>query len=253
MKISVDQVRKALGPRYGGLSMRTEDTVDSTNLRLKEEARSGQIAAPYLLAADYQTAGRGRLGRSFISPPDTGLYLSLLYDAQADSGKITILSAVAVCRAIEELTGEKPKIKWVNDLFLRGRKISGILAEKIDEGVIIGIGVNILTPPGGFPESAGVAGAIGYPVDRALLAGLIGRFLLEGLENPNDPRIIASYRERMPLTGHDIHFEENGQMKHARVTGVADDGGLMIEGAEGSRVLRCGEISLGSQSFSGLE
>ena len=86
----------------------------------------------------------------------------------------------------------------------------------------------------------------------AELAGRIGRHLLAGLKNPEDPGIIAAYRARMPLVGREIRFEKNGQMKNARVTGVAEDGGLMIETAEGAETLRCGEISLGSQSFAGL-
>lgn len=234
--------------------VRAEARVDSTNLRLKEGARAGKIHSPFLLLADCQTAGRGRLGRAFVSPPGTGLYMSLLFDPgpQADAGRITVLSAVAVCRAIEDMTPLKPKIKWVNDLFVRGRKVCGILAEKIEAGVIIGIGINVLTPPGGFPPSAGAAGALEVEIDRSRLAGRIGAYLLRGLNDLNAPAIIAAYRERMPLTGKEIHFEENGQIKNARVTGVAEDGGLLIETEEGKRALRCGEISLGSQSFLGL-
>lgn len=234
-------------------ALRVEPSVDSTNLRLKEESRRGEIAAPYLLAAGHQLSGRGRLGRAFLSPPDTGLYMSLLFDSREDPGRITVLSAVAVCRAIEELTPLETKIKWVNDVFVRGRKVCGILAEKIEEGVVIGIGVNVRTPPGGFPPEAGVAGALDLPLRRDMLCGRIAGHLLNGLEHPRDPAIIAAYRRRMPLIGREISYVQQGKKQNARVTGVSDDGGLMILGEKGPGVLRSGEISLGSQSFSGLE
>ena len=227
---------------------------DSTNTRLKEWARAGRIAPPYLLTADCQTAGRGRLGRRFVSPAGTGLYMSLLAAPPqgAGSGQITILAAVAVCQAIEELTGLKPKIKWVNDLFLRGKKVCGILAEGVDRGVIVGIGVNLKTPPGGFPPEAGAAGALDAEVDRFLLAGRIGHYFLQGMARLDDPAILDAYRARMPLTGRDVRYTQNGQEKTARVLGVAEDGGLIVRDEEGERVLRTGEVTLGSQAFSGL-
>ena len=253
MRLSESRIRQYLG--RPDAAVRTADTVDSTNLRVKEAARAGEISPPFLLAAEGQTAGRGRLGRAFVSPVGTGLYMSLLagVPADADPGRITVLAAVAVCRAIEEMTNMTPRIKWVNDIFVRGKKVCGILAERIEAGVVIGIGVNVLTPPGGFPPSAGVAGALEAPIDRSALAGRIGAYLLSGLENFRDPAILSAYRARMPLIGRMIAFTENGQTKNARVTGVDADGGLMIEGTDGPRVLRTGEISLGSQSFLGLE
>lgn len=228
---------------------------DSTNLRLKVLAREGRIAAPCLLAADCQTAGRGRLGRRFVSPSGTGLYMSLLLSPPPDteSGRITILAAVAVCRAIEEMTELKPRIKWVNDLFANGKKVCGILAERIDQGVIIGIGVNLKTPPGGFPPEAGPAGALNVEIDRWTLAGRIARRLLAGMRQPEDPAVLDAYRARMPLTGRIIRYTApNGREKSAWVTGVAEDGGLMVEDENGLSVLRSGEVSLGSDAFDGL-
>lgn len=234
--------------------VQVEDKVDSTNLRLKEAARAGQIRPPYLLAAEEQTAGRGRLGRQFVSPPGTGLYMSLLAAPDdADPGKITLAAAAAVCRAIEEMTPLTPRIKWVNDIFVRGRKVCGILAEKIGQGVVVGVGVNVLTPPGGFPPEAGAAGALDAEIDRSELAGRIGAHLLMMLANPEDPSILAYYRSRMPLIGKEITFTQQGQTKKAHVTGVGEDGALLIEGDEGRQALRSGEITLGSQSYLGLE
>jgi len=254
MNHSEEIIHQGIGSRWADVPAQALSETDSTNTRLKEWAREGRIAAPYVLTADSQTAGRGRLGRRFVSPAGTGLYMSILIapPANTDAGKITVLAAVAVCRAIHELTGLQPKIKWVNDLFLRGKKVCGILAERIDKGVIVGIGVNLKTPPGGFPPEAGVAGALDVDIDRFALAGTIARYFLDGMETLDTNDAIAYYRAHMPLTGQEICYQQNGQEKSARVTGVSDDGGLMIQDDTGDHILRTGEVSLGSQNMTGL-
>lgn len=254
MEQAEEAIRRALGHRWGQIPVRVLPETDSTNLRLKAWYRAGQIAPPYLLTADSQTAGRGRLGRRFISPPGTGLYMSLLASPPSgtDCGLITILAAVAVCRAIEEMTDLRLRIKWVNDLFVRGKKVCGILAEGLGGPVIIGVGVNLRTPPGGFPPEAGPAGALDADVEAPLLAGRIARYILDGLEAPDDPTILDAYRQRMPLTGQTVRYTQNGQEKTAQVTGVAPDGGLMIEDDTGPHTLRTGEVTLGSGAFEGF-
>ncbi len=254
MERAEEAIRQALGSKWEKIPVRALAETDSTNLRLKEAYREGRIAPPYLLTADSQKAGRGRLGRRFVSPPGTGLYMSLLAAPPegTDCGLITILAAVAVCRAIEETTALRPKIKWVNDLFVSGKKVCGILAEGLSGPVIIGIGVNLHTPPGGFPPEAGPAGALDADVDASMLAGLIVQYILDGLERPGDPAILDDYRQRMPLTGQTVRYTQNGQEKAARVTGVAPDGGLMIEDETGPRTLRTGEVTLGSGAVEGL-
>lgn len=251
----MDALLWGLGPVRQHVTLQLMQETDSTNLRLKEWARQGAIRAPYLLIAESQTQGRGRLGRAFISPPGTGLYMSLLCrpEGKWQPGKITILAAVSVCLAIEELTGLQPKIKWVNDLFLRGKKICGILAEAVGDQVIVGVGVNLLSPPGGFPKEAGIAGALDAKVDRLLLAGKIAGIFLDGMEKLDDPGILQAYRDRMPLSGKEIQYSENGIQKYAHVLGVDESGGLLIRDGEGEKMLRTGEVTLGSYAFSGLE
>ena len=230
-------------------------SVDSTNLLMKNLARENKISAPFLITAHTQTAGRGRMGRTFVSPKGTGLYMSLLIAPPkgTDPGKLTILAAVSVCKAIEELTPLRPKIKWVNDLFVKGRKVCGILAEGAGDKAVIGIGVNLKTPPGGFPKEAGIAGALDVKISREKLCARIACHFLDGMENLQNPAIPDFYRSRMPLIGREISFTENEQQKNALVTGVSDDGGLMIEKDGEQRILRTGEVTLGSQSFSFLE
>ena len=247
-------VREGLGPEWREITVRALEEVDSTNLRLKEAARAGIARAPSLLTADSQTSGRGRLGRTFVSPPGAGLYMSLLCSPPegTGSGGVTILAAVAVCRAIEELTGLRPKIKWVNDLFVNGNKVCGILAEAVGRDAIVGIGVNLIAPPGGYPPEAGAAGALGAPVDRGLLAGRIARYLLDGFTRPDPDAVLDAYRARMPLTGHRVRCLRDGKEKNVLVTGVAADGGLMIRDENGHAVLRAGEVTLGSEAIAEL-
>ena len=168
MNHSEETIHQSMGSRWADVPVQALSETDSTNTRLKEWAREGRIAAPYVLTADSQTAGRGRLGRQFVSPPGTGLYMSLFFSLPPwDPGLTAILAAVAACRAIEELTDARPKIKWVNDLFFRGKKICGILAERIDEGIILGVGVNLrrMTPRPGEIRSA-VERVLGDPRHR---------------------------------------------------------------------------------------
>lgn len=249
------RLRAALGHRHRKVTLCVLPTVDSTNLRLKQRARERTVRPPYLLLAGEQTSGRGRLGRAFVSPPGTGLYMSLLLRPPADlpPGRITLLAAVAVCRAIEGLTPLRPKIKWVNDIFVKGKKVCGILAEAVEDQVVVGIGINLHTPPGGFPPEAAVAGALDVEVPRAKLAGRVAANLLDAMDDWADPGILEQYRARMPLTGREVRYTQNGVEKNARVMGVAEDGGLMVKGGDGPVILRCGEVSLGSQAFLGLE
>lgn len=250
LSVSNSCLRLWLGS-YQTLPFSAVPVTDSTNRWVKEAARSGEISAPYLFLAGKQTAGRGRLGRVFISPEGTGLYMTLLLrpESFADATRLTLLAAISVCQAIEELTDLSPRIKWVNDIFIGGQKVCGILAEAIGNQVTVGIGVNLCTPSGGFPSEAGVAGALNRDILRGQLAAAITRRMLDGMAHLAQPTLLNEYRKRMPLIGQNISYQQNGQEKHARVTGVANDGGLIVEENGKTLILRTGEISLSSQAM----
>ena len=122
----------------------------STNSVVREQARKG-VKSGFVVAAAQQSRGRGRLGRSWESPPGLGLYVSILLCPEmrlADAGRLTILSSVAAADAVEAVSGLRPKIKWPNDLVLKGRKLAGLLIETEPRGrdlafAIIGIGINV--------------------------------------------------------------------------------------------------------------
>lgn len=228
------------------------ESIDSTNSEAKRYALSGG-GAPCAFFAESQTAGRGRMGRSFYSPDQTGVYLSLLLRAEeetADAVLMTTAAAVATWRAIRAVCGITTGIKWVNDLYYQGKKVCGILAESFfAEGnryFIIGVGINLYTKD--FPtEIQGIAGGLldeGKDL-RSRLAAEVIQNLYELTRRTGDPGLLEDYRANSMVLGRPITYVENG----ISFCGVAEEidslGRLLVRRADGERVLLAsGEISL---------
>ena len=168
--LSAGNIRRQLEPQASIAAIDVRESVTSTNTVLKELAEHGGREGMVVIA-QRQTMGKGRLGRSFYSPQGGGLYMSVLLRPRfsADAAlSITTAAAVAVARAIDDVTGERAMIKWVNDVYFHGRKVCGILTEaSVDfensglHYAVLGMGVNLTEPEGGFPgEVAQVAGAL---------------------------------------------------------------------------------------------
>lgn len=228
--------------------------VGSTNDELKKMAASGAPSGTVLLA-ECQTAGKGRLGRTFFSPPG-GYYMSLLLRppalTQEDAGMLTVFAATLTASVLDELTGLKIGIKWVNDLYVDQLKICGILVEAATDSAngglayaIIGIGINLTAEL--FPHSAGVAGSIqmagGRVPDKNELASLLLQ-RLDGLCRPAlGPYLLAEYRRRSILLGQYIRIV-GGDGQRLLATGIDDSAGLVVMNEDKSfRTLRCGEVS----------
>ena len=232
--------------------------IDSTNNYAKKLAMSGASHGT-LIAANHQTAGRGRHGHTFESPAGTGLYMSMILRPETDSAKfqmITVADAVAVCLAVEELY---PKargnigIKWVNDVIFRGKKICGILTEAVTgfesgeiESVVTGIGINVSTRK--FSADAShIAGAIFTENERAFgrdeLCARVADYVMAFAENLDDPAIIRAYRERSVLAGHDVTYMKGSEKCSGHVEGIDDSGGLVVRNEAGEfETLRSGEV-----------
>ena len=256
--LTEEGVRKFL--RRADLTVRVYDSVGSTNTLLGAMAGEGAPAGLALIAGA-QTAGRGRRGRSFYSPDGTGVYISLLLRpdlSPAAAVPLTACAAVAAAEAIEEVSGARAGIKWVNDIFIDGRKVCGILTEAETDAVssrlrhvIIGLGVNISEPEGGFPsELADIAGAVfPGPVPEAvrcrLAAGILDR-LSELAEDPGDPAVLEAYRSRSVLSGRRIRILEPGrEPQEAAAVGINDDYSLQVCLPDGTqRSLVSGEVSI---------
>ena len=234
--------------------------VDSTNLLVRRRAEAGTAEGLVICAAS-QNAGRGRMGRSFFSPKDSGLYLSILLRPSAGASaslSITTAAAVAVCRAIGDVFGIEAKIKWVNDVFVGGRKVCGILTEAAlcaETGAldyaVLGIGINVYEPPSGFPpEIAEIAGALLPGSERrpnarnALLAAILSQFF-ELYDRLHENAHIDEYRARSIALGRHIAVVPlvGGGERSAVVEAITDDAALILRFDDGSReTLTSGEI-----------
>ena len=224
------------------------ETIDSTNSEARRKIEEG-ISLPAVFVAENQTLGRGRRGRSFFS--EGGLYMSLAIDTrEKDTVLLTSAAAVCVAEAIEETAKIKVGIKWVNDLYLSGKKVCGILCEAVadkDSGeiaaVIIGVGINLNVTE--FPdELKNLAGGIISPeISRKKLAEAVTEKLLSYMKNPSD--IIGSYKKRSIVLNRNISYEKNGATYFAKALDIDDLGGLVVQNEDGTKtVLNSGEIAL---------
>lgn len=214
--------------------------LDSTNAECRRRLNAEDR---FFVVADVQTAGRGRHGKSFYSPLG-GLYMSYAFhpsEGAVSAVGITTYAAVAVTDAIEEITEIRCGVKWINDLFLEGKKVCGILAEAVDEGVILGIGINLV--PAAVPDELhSVVGWLGRPDIRDPLAEAIARRLLD--YRPGDISHMNAYRSRSIVLGKRVRYPWAGGEREGLAVEIDDSGALHVEGACGRDVLRAGEISL---------
>ena len=257
--LSAQGIMKYLPSEYQNMDIRVERETESTNAAVREYAEQG-MQEGFLLVAGEQTKGRGRYGRTFFSPQGTGVYFSLLLRpkgvlAQQGTG-LTAMAAVAMCEAVKELSGKPTGIKWVNDIYVNGKKVCGILTEAsmgLESGmldyVILGVGVNVYPPETGFPESlVDKAGIVFDEMQDDMKNRLIALFL----ENfgayylkQSEKSYIEKYKEYSLVTGKQIQVLSEYGKREAYVLGIDDDCRLLVEYENGERAtLSCGEISI---------
>lgn len=232
--------------------------VTSTNLLLKQYAQEGAPEGTLLLAAA-QSAGRGRLGRSFYSPDETGMYLSVLFRPKINADDAVLLTAAAACavqEAIFEVCGIDTGIKWVNDLYLDGKKVCGILAEAAFDSdgcmryAVVGIGINIQTPKDGFPQElksivTSLYGDSDAPQwTREKLAAAIVRRLRMYYQDLPTKKFMQRYREKNFIPGMRVRLSSNGHT--ALAMGIDDDAGLIVRDEQDNceYTLTFGEVSV---------
>lgn len=228
-------------------------SIDSTNTLAKKEIANG-LTRNAIFASEEQTAGRGRSGKSFYSPKSSGLYFSCILHPSvtlSDSVCLTSAAAVAVCEAIEGATKKHPMIKWVNDIFIDGYKVCGILTEAVSDfesgtvqAVVIGIGINLTTTQ--FPdELTGIASSLGVSVDKSRLVADIYTRLNELCNRLPDKSFMDIYRSHSLALGNTVYFSRNGKSYTATATAILDDGGLEVLTDENEKmILQSGEISI---------
>lgn len=237
------------------------DTIDSTNAHAKTLAAAG---APHgtVLIADSQTAGRGRLGRVFQSPPSTGIYMSVILRPKCPPSALmhlTCAAAVAMCDAVEDTLGFRPGIKWINDLVYNHKKLAGILTElSIDpktslvDYAVVGIGINCSQAAEDFPpELQGIACsaamACGKPIDRCrLAAGIIQNLekMSRGLFS-NQNAVMARYRADCITLNADVAVIRGDDRQYGKALDVTNDGRLLVAFADGhTAAVNSGEVSV---------
>ena len=258
------EIRRFLKPTERvGRELRCFDEIDSTNNYAKHLAASGGGDGT-VIVANCQTAGRGRMDRSFQSPRDKGIYLTVLLRPEVPMERlmsVTAMAGVAVCEAVEQVCGVRPLLKWPNDPVLGGKKLCGILTELSLEAetgrlqsLVLGIGLNVLQTPEDFsPEireiATSLAQALGHPVSRPALAAAeieaLDR-LYTALRTGDLPPYLAAYRRDCVNLGKTVQLiGPDGSRETAEALDIADDFGLVVRTAAGERkTVRSGEVSV---------
>lgn len=254
------RIRSYLDSNLDYLTVEVFDSVESTNDICRQAADN---KSEYVVVSGHQSKGRGRLGRSFFSPANTGLYMSFLLKnppfSTEDTTKITTMAAVSVCEAIEEVSDKKALIKWVNDVFVSNRKICGILTEASPslkenklEYAILGIGINVYMPEIGFPEDiANKAGAIFETKvmnGRNRLASYVINHFMKYYKGEKK-NYIEEYRRRCFILGQDIIVVSGNKQKKATAVDIDDSCRLIVRYDDNNlETLYSGEILLPSLS-----
>lgn len=241
--LSGERLKRLVGRK--GIEVRVFDEIDSTNSEARRMLANG-FAGEGMIISDCQTAGRGRQGKAFYSPAGEGIYMTVILRPDADAAGCTLITsaaAVAAAAAIEELCGIQPEIKWVNDIYIGGKKAAGILTEAISQSgghaVIVGTGINLTT--GSFPDGLrDKACCIGSDIPREELAAKAAKELFRLCDALPDTSYLSYYRERSCVIGHDIVFIENGTAKNAYAEGIDAQGALEVILESGERRRLCG-------------
>lgn len=255
-RVSIPRISRWLEPGELGARMELHDLLDSTNTRAKAIAANG---APhgYLVIAESQSGGKGRMGRSFFSPEHSGIYMTYVLRPKLLAERavmITSMAAVAVARAIEAVADVEVKIKWVNDLYINGRKTCGILCEaSMDfesgqlEYAVLGIGINVAAME--FPDelkdiATSIGNECGHPVSRSRLIAEISNQLNRLYGQLETQEFMAESRARSNVIGREVLVIRGDERFRARALDIDDMGRLVIQTEDGVKRVGSGEISL---------
>ena len=250
-------IRELLGVAGDGIRIDVYSEIDSTNNEAKRRAASAD-RTPALIVAETQSGGRGRMGRSFFSPAGAGIYMTYLWHpdaAAADAVSVTTAASVAVVRALgafDTLRHADVRIKWVNDIYLDGKKLCGILTEAVTDAatgrvrsMLVGIGINV-RPTAFPPELADIATCLGAsaPPREALIAQILIE-LLRILRDSDPNAHMPEYRARSLVIGRQVNTVCAGVVLPATVLDIDRTGGLVVRRDDGSvEVIHSGEVSL---------
>jgi len=245
--------RQAVRPHGLWRAVEVAGRTGSTNADLLARALAGEPEG-VVLAAEEQTAGRGRMGRTWIAPPRAALTFSMLLrptPPPARRGWLPLLAGLAVAEAVTAATGVPASLKWPNDVLAGDAKLCGILAESAGDAVVVGVGLNVSTEPAELPEpgpgalpatSLRIAGAADPSREQLLLAILaaVERWYRAWQRHDGDPEssgLRAAYTGRSATIGRNIRAElPGGQTFSGPAVGVDPDGRLLVRVSSGAEV-----------------
>lgn len=257
--LSEEGIRSWLWKQYQTIPISLWKETDSTNREAKQAAASGAEHGA-LFVAERQRLGRGRRGRSFATLEGKCIYMSVLLRpdvAGSDLIYLTTAASVAVYRAVQKVTGFKTGIKWVNDIYLDGKKLCGILSEAVTncesgeiDSVVVGIGINFNVHPENIPEElkdivCALYNGNSAQVTRNCLIAEITSQLLSLCEELASRSFLSEYKENSIVIGSDIFILDGTSAKEARAVDIDENGGLVVKFPDGSvQVLHTGEVSI---------
>ena len=260
--LSVQGIQKYLDAECDFLEMEMLPTIDSTNSYVWKKAGEG-AGDGYTVIAREQAVGRGRTGRVFFSPKETGIYISTLLrpkDYNANQAlQITTMAAVAICEAIEEVSDKHPQIKWVNDIFIHGKKVCGILTEasfSLESGLldyaVLGLGINVYPPMDGFPkEIEKIAGVVSENPKTDFKNQLVAAFLrhfVRYYKKAERKTYIQKYRDYSLLINKEIYVIQGKEKKKALAYDINEDCQLLVRYENGMQEkLSYGEVQIVNQ------
>lgn len=234
------------------------DSIDSTNTEMKRKLYTEKLKNFTVIVSDEQTGGRGRRGRDFLSPKGSGIYFSIVLFPEdnfdmSSFDLVTVKAAVAVAKSINELTDKEAKIKWVNDVFVDGKKVCGILSEADSDfetmhirSIIVGIGINFTTSDDTFGELKNKAGSINPKnvLRSQLCARVISNFYKTYYHDSNQS-VLDYYTEHSNVIGKLVEFELNSKKYKGKAEKFDSKGNLIVELEDSSKItLSSGEISI---------
>ena len=253
--LSAQKIKQNLLERYKNFDIKIFDTLSSTNDFAKDLINSNKFQNGTTVIANTQTKGRGRFARNFYSPANTGIYFSTILEKSLpikDVSLITLISAIAVCRAITRLTNLNPQIKWINDIYLNNKKICGILVESIcdfnnmkSKAIVSGIGINISTE--NFPKDIqDKAGSIMCnDLSRNKLIAEILNNLFDLSKDIYDKKIIKEYKSLSLVLNKEISYKKDNKTYTATAIDINNTGNLVVKDADNNiSILECEEISI---------
>lgn len=258
-EISPESIRKHIFKYQDAFDFDVRKVVTSTNDIAKDLAHRGAKEGTVVISQE-QTAGKGRRGKKFYSPSASGVYMSIILRPKYNANQsllITVASAVAVARTVEKNSGKEAKIKWVNDVFCNDKKVSGILTEssfnakngRIDF-IVLGIGINIQEPKGGFPsELEDIAISmfqenVFSDVRSKIIAQVLEEFWFFYL-NLEEKVFLQEYKDRSILIGRQIKIINQDKAQIATVLEIDDECRLKVKmQSDEIKVLSSGEVSI---------